>query len=65
MTVDEVKRRIEAIAAESHDDERAHSDEDLLYEDVLQAIARGAPDPAQLAVAVLKTKELGFERWCA
>ena len=47
------------------DDERAHGFEDALRSDVLRAIADRHPQAALLAMAVLKSADIGFARWCA
>lgn len=66
MTVEEVKARVAEIEAVKSDDEGAHSMEDELHQDVLQAIADGtADDPAGCAREALKTHEIDFCRWCA
>lgn len=59
-----VEERVALIKA-SGDDEEQHGMEDSLYEDVLQAIANGAPNAADLAAAALKTKSISFSRWYA
>lgn len=65
MTVAQIEARIAKIAAGLWDNESAHSDEDELRDDVLRAIAEGAPDPAALAAAVRKTNDLDYARWYA
>jgi hypothetical protein len=61
-----VQVRVDAINAESCDDEQAHCDEDILYEDVLRAIADGtAEDPKLCAFVALSTLEIEFSRWYA
>lgn len=65
MTVNDVKKRVAKIAATKGDDEVAHSMEDSLYEDVLQAIADNHPDPGGLAAEALKTRDIRFDRHCA
>lgn len=77
MTDADVKARVAELVAKGGwgyandpkamgwDDELAHSMEDALWEDVLRAIADGAPNAAELAKAALATKELDFARWCA
>jgi hypothetical protein len=65
ITPASVKARVKAIDRIKADDEAAHSDEDILHQDVLQAIADGAAHPADLARAALETKKLDFQRWCA
>jgi hypothetical protein len=68
MTVQEVEEGLESIRAtmrEYDDDEAAHSAEDRLREQVLEAVAYGAPNAKELAEAVLKSSEIDFSRWCA
>ena len=66
MTVDEVVKRVEEIRHCAGDDEVAHSMEDALHGDVLQAIADGHCDkPDECAKAALMTEKIAFERWCA
>jgi hypothetical protein len=65
ITVAEVKARVAEIRALAGDDESAHSSEDALWAEVLQAIADGAPNAKELAKAALKTSEIDFARWCA
>lgn len=52
------------IYAARDDDEHAHNLEDALYIDVLQAIANGAPNAAELARDALRTQDIDFSR-CA
>lgn len=56
--------RVQAAAAAS-DDERAHAGEDRHMVVALEAILRGAADPAEIAAVALSTQDLGFARWCA
>lgn len=65
MDLSNVEEQIALISAASGDDERQHGLEDSLYEDVLKAIAEGAPNASELAAAALKTKEMEFCRWYA
>ena len=69
MKLGEIRRRVREIRDDGVlDEEAAHSSEDALWRDVLQAIAdrdHGDADPAVLAMAALKTTELSFQRWCA
>ena len=65
MTVDEIKARVEEIARERDDDERAHGMEDKLWEDVLQAIAEGHSAPAEIARQALASRAIKFSRWGA
>lgn len=65
MTITEVEDRVEQIRRASGDDEAAHGMQDDLYDDVLAAIAEGAPDSAALAAAALKVGEIKFHRWMA
>jgi hypothetical protein len=65
MTTDEVRARVAEIASTADDYEAAHSGEDRLYRDVLEAISAGAPNAAELASEALKSRELRFPRVCA
>lgn len=65
MDVDQVRNRVRHIDNIRSDDEAAHAEEDTLHEDVLQAIADRADNPAALAEEALKTKNIDFARWCA
>jgi len=47
------------------DNELAHIKEDALREDVLDAIAAGATNAAELAEEALKSSDLDFTRWYA
>ncbi len=64
MTVDDVKSRVEEIERKG-DVGMQHAAEDQLHSDVLQAIADGAPNGAELAAEALKTRDLDFSRWYA
>lgn len=65
MTAEDIARRLAEIHAVQHDDEVAHSMADALHQDVLAAIAAGAPEPQTLAAAALRTETIGFDRWYA
>lgn len=65
MTIEEVRKRVSDIRDTVDDPETAHSAEDQLHQDVLQAIADGAAEPRLLARAALKTLKLEFSRWYA
>lgn len=67
MTLADVQARVSEVRAEAddNDDEAAHGSEDLLWEDVLKAIAGGAQNAAELAGAALLTNDIDFSRWCA
>lgn len=65
MNIHQIRQSIESIKEASGDDEKQHSWEDDLWENVLRAISGGAKNPDKLAKEALKTKELDFERWCA
>jgi hypothetical protein len=65
MTVDDVVQRLIDISAKSGDSEIAHHEEDILYFDVLRAIAGGATNAQELAKNALRTRLLTFERWYA
>jgi hypothetical protein len=65
LTAEDIARRLAEIHAVRDDDEDAHGRTDDLHRDVLAAIAMGAPDPALLAAAALRTETLDFARWSA
>ena len=69
-TVEQIARRAYQVAAWARGDGNppsreawAHAAEDALHQDVLAAIAAGAPNPAELAAAALATTEIKFSRW--
>lgn len=68
MTVADVQERLAKIRilAEACDHEAAHSEEDLLYTEILQAIADGkCTDPAAVAREAVTSDSIKFYRWCA
>jgi hypothetical protein len=65
LTVREVQERVAEIFVLRQDDEAAHNREDALYVDVLQAIANGAVDAAELARTALRAQEIDFGRYTA
>jgi hypothetical protein len=66
VTLKEIQERINHIREISGDDELAHSHEDALYYEVLQAIANSqCADPAAAAKLVITTWEIKFARLCA
>ena len=65
MTPAEVRARVRRIAALEADPEAAHDEEDRLRGEVLNAIAAGAPDAAELAAIAIETRALSFPRWYA
>lgn len=67
MTIEALRKRVEAIRAVSRDDEKAHGLEDNLYRDVLTAIADSdtCSDAPVLASIALETQLMPFDRWTA
>lgn len=66
MRVSEIRFQIEQIQKiQGSDDEKAHSMEDTLYTDVLQAIAKGSKNATKLAQEALKAGKLSFQRNCS
>ena len=53
------------IKAIKHDDEVAHSKEDDLHREFIQAVAESDHPLAEVAKVVLTTEEIRFARWCA
>jgi hypothetical protein len=60
-----VKTRVAAVRLVAHDAEAAHVREDDLYEEVLEAIAKGNPDGPEMAAIALRTKDIEFPRYHA
>lgn len=60
MDVKELKKRVDAIIAESDDDEAAHSHEDTLH---LEVINKFCPD--WVADEIARLSDADFARWCA
>lgn len=60
MSQDELRRRVDKIISHSDDDERAHSEEDGLHRDVIEAFC---PDWVQFEIERLNNADFG--RWCA
>lgn len=65
MRVAEVRDRVNAVAVEVHDPEKAHGLEEDLWRDVLKAIEEGHPFPRTLARLALETQDIEFPRWGA
>lgn len=66
LTPEEVRRRVEELAADYGDAETAHMEEDEIRRDVLEAIRDGrTTDPAGVAREALRTKEIDFPRYYA
>ncbi len=66
MRSDDILARVAEIKKMVGDNVGAHWFEDLLYLDVLAAIASGECDnPAECAAAALETLEFEFPRRCA
>ena len=68
MTLKDIKDCIKAIEKTKWDDETAHSMEDDLHVEVLDAIASGTlkgDDAKEAAALALKTQDIDFARWCA
>lgn len=65
-TLEDVRKAVEHVREVQGDPEAAHEAEDLLFREVLLAIATGqCEDPKACAAEALKTRRLGFRRWCA
>jgi len=67
MTLTEIESRVQAIRDMACDFERAHSLEDKLWADVLEAISNEECEcpKAEAAAMALTTRQIEFERWCA
>ncbi len=66
MEVEDVKQKVAEIQALAvRDEEEAHVAESELYQEVLRAIAAGAPNAQALAEEALKATLIDFSRWFA
>jgi hypothetical protein len=65
MTIEDVKTEVERIRQIAGQPESAHKAEDDLHAAVLEAIAKGAKNPAELAAEALETARIRFSRWYA
>ncbi len=68
LTIEDIETDVAAIqaAADEGDDEKAHSLENSLFENVLRAIADGSvEDPEDVAQAALASCDIDFARRCA
>ena len=71
MTIEDVRNSVEEIrdlADVKKDDELAHVQEDILYQDVLKNIASGElslENAILFAQEALKTNKIDFSRWYA
>lgn len=66
MLIDDIREKVRAIRLSAGDPEGAHSQEDDLWQAVLQAIANGeVDDPRLAAFEALETTKIDFPRWCA
>lgn len=62
LTVDDIRRRVSDIDAIADSMRDAHKEEDRLLREVLNTIAAGASNAAELAQAALETFTLDFDR---
>lgn len=65
ISIGDIEARITAIrvfAVDSDEYAKARDIEDSLWEDVLRAIAGGAPNPAELAAAALDSRLVRYPR---
>ncbi|MDQ3078473.1 MAG: hypothetical protein M3R03_00535 [Pseudomonadota bacterium] len=62
MNPEDVRQRVKAIDEIADEIELAHAAEDKLHRDVLRAIADGADNPRELALAAIATEHLGLDR---
>jgi len=59
MTIEQIEKRLAEIKAVASDDERAHSEQDDLFEDFIRSL--DTPE----AKKVLEVLDIEFSRWCA
>ncbi len=65
MTLKDIDERLEYIRNVAGDNEDAHIQQDMLYEAVLRAIAKGVRNPKLLAAKMLEVEDIEFIRWYA
>lgn len=65
ITPEEARAQVESLKRSRGDYEIAHSMEDTLRHDVLEAIAAGSPHAVELASIALETSDIKFARYCA
>jgi len=67
MTIEAVHQKVDKIRNAAGDDEVAHNLEDGLIWDFVHHAAENSTDPKikEMALAVMETKKVLFERWCA
>jgi hypothetical protein len=68
ITIEDIQKAVEQVrrfGIDEQDQELAHIEEDALYAEVLRNIVGGHPDPAGIAAAALKAKEIDYGRWYA
>jgi len=63
ITLGEIEQRVSALRCVNDNSAEGHIEEDEIREDALKAIAAGAENPQELALAALKTGEYHFPRW--
>lgn len=64
-TIEYFEEKIRNIKNISNDDEKAHSLEDKLRNEILEEIAAGNPLATDLAKLALITNDIDFDRWYA
>ena len=66
MNVQDIAKRVKRIKTQMKDPENAHVLQDILWYDVLAAIANGTcEDPQECAKLASSVKNLEFPRWFA
>ena len=66
MDLQYIEQKVSKIDRMRGDDEMAHTEEDELYAEFIELVAKSGPQElAAMAAAVLKTREIRFSRWCA
>lgn len=64
LTLADIYEALEEIERVRESDASAHNLEDALYERFVRHVAQyGSPELAEMARAVLKTKDIDFSRW--
>ena len=58
-----IRDHIDPDLTPSYDPEESHSNEDYLYQKVLEEVVKGNPRARKMAELALKTKQLDIKRW--
>jgi len=64
MTFKDIKEAVQDIELMKGDPESAHVLEDKLYLEAIKFVCKGGNLTPQMALKILETQSIDFERWC-